>query len=340
MSATKRAVKSTGDAVKDVSYHLKRSHDDRDATIASDEVSSVEESEHVSDSAAVAAASDKDSNTSNSVQQEDDNDEDSTTMVSNSIHVEQTQDENQSDQPVSVCMGPVLAFLLHDATVAIGSSLTIAAYPTISNYNLILENSIPLSVTFTWILVAFAVGYEVALFRFIPPRYALDDADKEEVLIPDEIGVSMAAASLPPKRGYSILRHVSMRMPNMRINVARKVSKTSRVWTSLATKRGEQLRWQRSARGQVSHPLMRRLLRNPTYQRKSVEVEQAIPQEISPTEQTVKFQKMGSYEPPEAESLKEDVIEPLFVLRGMDVFMTEEGEGAQDNVSSHPFLIE
>jgi hypothetical protein len=50
---------------------------------------------------------------------------------------------------------------------------------------------------------------------------------------------------------------------------------------------------------------------------------------------------MGTYQLPDADSLKQDVIEPLFVLRGMDVFMTQGLEGgAEDNMSRHPFLIQ
>jgi hypothetical protein len=34
------------------------------------------------------------------------------------------------------------------------------------------------------------------------------------------------------------------------------------------------------------------------------------------------------------------MIDPLFVLRGMDVFMMEHrDEGAEDNMLEHPFLI-
>jgi hypothetical protein len=51
--------------------------------------------------------------------------------------------------------------------------------------------------------------------------------------------------------------------------------------------------------------------------------------------------KMGAFALPDADSLRQDVVEPLFRLRGMDIFMTEELEGgAEDNMSMHPFLVE
>jgi ribosomal protein L5 len=49
---------------------------------------------------------------------------------------------------------------------------------------------------------------------------------------------------------------------------------------------------------------------------------------------------MGGFGLSEAYSLKDVVIDPLFVLHGMDVFMTEHrDEGAEDNMLEQPFLI-
>ena len=260
-----------------------------------------------------------------------DHDDDDTVMVSNRSYTKAVK----SDEPfIMIYMGPVLAFLLHDATIAIGTSLLIAAYPTIANYPLILENQIPWSIAVTWILVAFAVGYEVALFRYTPTVAVEEQEDivYDDMTIPSEIDIP----TVPQKRGYSMLRRMSIRFPNLRIRMPHAV-KTHRVWSSLTTKRGEQFRWQRRARAPVSDPLMKRLLRNPMYQRSSVQIE--VPTEcLAPPDNVKDGTKLGAYQLPDADSLKEDVIDPLFVLRGMDIFMTD--CGAEDNISQHPFLIQ
>jgi len=325
---TKNMVKSTGNVVKDVSFHKKKPSKLESAvselSLDAEEVSADEE------------VSEEDAAT---VEQK--GNDDSTDMASKGTRTKKVKQDDKSTV-FMIYMAPALSFLLHDATIAIGSALLIAAYPTIANFDLILENQIPASVTITWILVAFAVGYEVALLRFMPATAVIEeDIVYEDLTIPSEIDVPIMAA--PPKQGYSVLRRMSMKFPGIKIHIPQQV-KPRNVWSTLTTKRGEQSRWQRRARGNVSAPLMKRLLRNPSYQRSCVEapVEAVVaPTKSIATEGTCKDTKMGGYQLSNAESLVEDVIEPQFVLRGMDVFMTEDLEGgAEDNISLHPFLIE
>lgn len=262
--------------------------------------------------------------------------EDSMIKVSTATPVKQVEEEEKSE--IMICMGPVLSFLLHDATIAIGSSLLIAAYPTFVSLEQICQNQIPLSVTLVWIMVAFAVGYEVALFRSIPVTLVEEDIMYEDVTIPSVIDVPISAAA-PPKRGYSILHRISVKLPKgLEIQIPQQL-KQRHVRSALVTKRGEQPRWQRRARAPVSKSLMQRLLRNPSYQRRSVEVEEQI--ETVQVEEGEKDTQMGAYALPDAESLKQDVVEPLFHLRGMDIFLTGELQGgAEENISQHPFLLE
>jgi hypothetical protein len=90
----------------------------------------------------------------------------------------------------------------------------------------------------------------------------------------------------------------------------------------------------------VNEGLQKRLLRNSMYRRRSAEViTEQTPSESQPSDQ---FQctRIGGFDLAEADSLKGAVIDPLFVLRGMDVFLTEDREdGAEDNMAEHPFLI-
>lgn len=239
-----------------------------------------------------------------------------------------------------IYMGPVLSFLLHDATIATGSSLLIAAYPTFVYWDLICENQIPLSVTLTWTLVAFAIGYEVALFRSMPVALGVEeDITYEDLTVPSEIDVPISETA-PPKRGYSIVRRMSVKFPKrLKFQMPRQRRK-EHAQSTLTTKRGEQPRWQRRARAPVSNPLMRRLLRNPSYQRRSVEVEEQV-DIVQEMEEPDKDTHMGAYDLPDAESLRQDVVEPLFHLRGMDIFLTGNlPDGAEDNISQHPFLLE
>ncbi len=266
----------------------------------------------------------------------DEGNDDATFGAPNSSHFNQAKDEVNEEETTAIMiyMGPFLSFLFHDATIAIGSSLLIAAFPTFSNLDLIRQNQIPLSASLTWLLVAFAVGYEVALFRFMPAVFKEEGTFMEDLTIPSEINVPIMT-SAQPKRGYSILRRVSLKLPKgLKIQIPQKI-KPENLKSALTTKRGEQSRWQRRARGKVSDPLMKRLLRNPMYQRRSVEVQVENEQEtVSSEDDGTKGSKMGAFALSEADSLREDVIEPLFRLRGMDIFMTEELEGgAEDNMS-------
>jgi hypothetical protein len=235
-----------------------------------------------------------------------------------------------------IYMGPVLVFLLHDATIAMGISLVIAAYPTISNYHLIVENQTPLSVTFAWILVAFAAGYELALLRAPHVKTAeYGQVSPDSIItIPSEIDVP--ALKIETKKGYSLLRRVSMTFPNVKVTFPGE--KTVKGAFSSLEKSGKLKPWQRKAHDPVNGQLHERLLRNPVYRRRSL----SVTPEQAPTESPTKAQhtQMGGFDLAEAQSLKDMVIDPLFVLRGMDVFMTEHREeGAEDNMSEHPFLI-
>jgi hypothetical protein len=247
---------------------------------------------------------------------------------------------SQAQTPVSekestamIFVGPVWAFLLHDATIAVGLSLVIAAYPTISNYHMIVENQIPLSVTFAWILVAFAAGYELALLRASHIETAeYGPVSRDSIItIPNEIDVP--ASQIEKKQGYSVLQRVFMRFPN---SIVREKSPKE---ASSSLEKGRKLKpWQKKAHAPVNEKLRTRLLQNAAYRRRPV----AVTPEQAPTERPTIADptKMGGFDLSEAYSLKDVVIDPLFVLRGIDVFMTEHlEEGAEDNMSEYPFLI-
>jgi hypothetical protein len=313
LNATKKIITSTGSAM-----HLKKKTQKLDSTVS--EISTFEDNEDASDE----------------YKGKDDTDT-AAVGVSNSTHFDPAKDEANEDAKTAVMInvGPFLSFLFHDATIAIGSSLLIAAFPTFSNLDLIRQNQIPLSASLTWLIVAFIAGYEVALFRFMPTALGEEEDFTEDLTIPSEINVPIMSQ---PKRGYSILRRVSTKLPKgLKIQMPKKI-KAENLRSALATKRGEQFRWQRSARAKVSEPLMKRLLRNPMYQRKP-EVESMV--DTVSSEDGSENTKMGAFALPDADSLRQDVVEPLFRLRGMDIFMTEELEGgAEDNMSMHPFLVE
>jgi hypothetical protein len=235
-----------------------------------------------------------------------------------------------------IFMGPVLAFFLHDATIAAVVSLVIAAYPTIANYHLIVENQIPLSVAFAWILATFIAGYELALLRAPHTKTAEYGRVSPNSIITIQKEIDVPAPQIETKKGYSVLRRVSMTFPNLNVTFPRE--KTLKGAFSSLEKGGKLNPWQRRVHDPLNEQLHSRLLRNAVYRRRSLAVTPGQGSTESPTK--AEPTKMGGFGLSEAYSLKDVVIDPLFVLRGMDVFMTEHrDEGAEDNMSEHPFLI-
>lgn len=279
-----------------------------------------------------------------------DNEDDNVTVVaSNVIDRQSLQRLNVSQtSAIMIYMGPIAAVVLHDATILIVASLSIAAYPTFSNWDVIMANQVPWSATLTWLLVAFAVGYAVALLR-APTQQMIVEEEDESILIqdttmPSEINVPQHS-EFATRKGYTMLRRLSMQIPIKVQFPSAAGKKLKGVWSTL--KGGSvELSFQRKAHGQVNDRLMKRLLRNPMYRRKTPSseeepsIEEDEEEDAASEEQSNVLQKIGSFDLPDASSLKEDVIDPLFRLRGMDIFLTEHmEEGAEDNMSEHPFLI-
>ena len=102
--------------------------------------------------------------------------------------------------------------------------------------------------------------------------------------------------------------------------------------------------WETVGFVKVADPLMNRLLRNPDYQRKPLklialeEVSVLVGDASKEQADTGGSGRVGAIEISkyDASTLENDVVDPCFKLRGMDVFLTDDPE---DCLSSHPFLL-
>ena len=213
-----------------------------------------------------------------------------------------TQDTSDTDgkNTMMIVLGPSLQFLLHDATLGLGLALSLAFYPTVKNYDLIMANQIPMSVVMAWLLVTFAAGYQLAMWRSVTGIAQVDELDIDVGPISEEIAVSG-----PPQEpeGYRVLNRVARRLSMHSVIIVKKPPPAwpTNVWSALGEQEGQKVpEWQRKGHEPVSPPLMNRLLGNPMYTR------------------------------------RDDVVDPLFTLLGMDIFVTD---SAEESMSQHPFLI-
>jgi hypothetical protein len=219
---------------------------------------------------------------------------------------------------------------------------SIAIVQTMENLSGILSNSFPASTVLAWMLVAFAGGLDIdanVLVQLIKTR-ALGLKEDETPTLSMNRGVTLESldepAELREKPGLQFfLRRVFRRNQTM--------VRLASIRTATALKRKKSTRQQSIA---LDVNLMRRLSR---FGRKSHE-EELTSTSTQPTAdegttletETVPHQQehpIGGYNLNEAKAdllIEKVSVEPLFDLRGLDVFLAD---NAEEEMSTHPFLL-
>lgn len=252
--------------------------------------------------------------------------------------------------------GPVMKFLLRDSTLAIGALLLISIYPTYKNFESICSNQIPISIMVIWMLIASQIGREwgrrsVRLREAVPlPAPAVttpeEPVDKVVTPVPEEI-------QFENKSGYSFIRRFNRRNTKVKFQFKEEPEKKKkRPWTTLKRSGPSFSKGKREKFGffKNTDPLMTRLLKDSGFRRvrlkEKVEREAAVAASLRASAGTTTSElttdtatSFGAFDLSRlnASSLEDEVIDPIFSLRGMDLFLADSGE---ENMSEHPFLIE
>jgi hypothetical protein len=219
---------------------------------------------------------------------------------------------------------------------------SIAIVQTMENLSGILSNSFPASTVWAWMLVAFTAGLEIdanVLVQLIKTR-VLGLKEDETPTLPRNRSITLESLDEPAELGgnprqESFLRRV------LRRNQTRVLFASIRTPTVL--KRRTSTRQQSVA---LDVNLMRRLSR---FRRKSYDEEltststqptadegTTLETETAPRQQE---HPIGGHDLNEAQAdvlIEKMSVKPLFDLRGLDVFLTD---NADQEMSTHPFLL-
>jgi hypothetical protein len=128
--------------------------------------------------------------------------------------------------------------------------------------------------------------------------------------------------------------------------VAQDAVMSAQFWSTLNHANSREA-WEQVGFIKVSDPLMQRLLRNPDYERRSLKAileeqqknEALLALEESPERSiSILGHRMGTFDISQCDATTLDglVVDPIFKLRGMDVFLTDDPE---TSMATHPFLM-
>jgi hypothetical protein len=275
----------------------------------------------------------------------------------------------------TIVVGPWVDVLTADSTLFFVATVAVAAYPTFQHWNTIIDtNQVPMAVTLSWVVAAFAAGVAaVGIVEDWRIRSSVMLATMRAEKADDRTRLVPAAIEYPSephlvqevmqeqKRNRHSIFLGAMRFSSSKVRfqaaqitqpVAKALLLGSKTWTSLSPSRPALQLWEVTVDPTLdrhkNNLLMTRLLRNPVYRRvlkaehlrsqheKSHRYEaETIDVQVEDLRQSSRA--MGQFELPDADTLNEFVILPLLKLRGMDVFMTDDPE---TEVVTHPWLVE
>lgn len=288
--------------------------------------------------------------------------------VSESSQVTVDDEIENEDEILEIVVTPLLEFLLHDVCVASLILFVVASIPTYRNWSSIMNNQLPASVIWVWLLVSFCAGMEIGRFRGVRSVEKLlerersgeastiavtaweSEGDISERSVPSVIDVEEKHTALPPvKPGYALVYQLFRPMGRFRLvypsdlcELAKEGSAVAltgavrdasgKFWSTLTHRTRET--WEQVGFVKVADPLMNRLLKNPDYQRKPLKELVSAGEEEDATGST----HIGTFDIAkcEAVTLEDEVIDPSCTLRGMDVFLNDAPE---TSMATHPFLI-
>lgn len=271
-----------------------------------------------------------------------------------------------------VVFGRWADILLDDSSIFLLLALFLALLLTVTQFERVQQNQIPLSVASSWVFLAYAAGQAVSIRqRPAPSQEEPTVGVAVEVVAATarspELPASASTATATPIDSLRT-RQTSHRLLNALLGPTRSsrilfkrspsVFKVSSAWThlNLPLDSARKTSWHRKCdptRDSSNNDLMKILLRNRKFPR--VRRSSGLKEASSPTAKesfsgvleeepstaapaAVQSSEMGSFELPDADSLDDFVVNPLLKLRGMDIFLTD-GD-PESSVADHPWLIE
>lgn len=229
--------------------------------------------------------------------------------------------EEEQKTPTKV-IDLLLEHLTPDALVVV--ALSVAVFPTYVNWS---DLKVPFSVAVTWLLVAFCAGHKVTRLY----------EEKSNLLLPVECEPApidlLQDESNPQESNF--LRRVLARRKQQGGSVRKPVSFAQQAWTTLNQNSRRKLHWERQDK--INRKLMQQLLQNRRFRRVSKKSVYPPVTGEDGKEEVEKQSSIGSFGLAIADSLDEFVVKPMFQLRGMDVFLTDDPESS---VASHPWLVD
>lgn len=234
-------------------------------------------------------------------------------------------------------------------TIFFCATLSIAVLPTLSNWNKISLNQIPFTVVACWLLVAFSSG-QVCMMIIDRVKIKLNKGstlmtEHESIEnVYNDMHTSQESTEMDlkqsPRSLFKFFGPGNWALPSTAPDSVRK----SRPWTNLnkVSIRKRQL-WEKDIDPTLEHKnfLMQKLLgyrnlrktsRSSLILKKNLNVD-----DVGVTQSAQ--QEIGNFGVADitASSFDDDVVEPLFHLRGMDIFLSEDPES---EAGSHPWLVE
>lgn len=273
-----------------------------------------------------------------------------------------TDSNTESNDDSTIELHPILDTLTADATLAVILAMAIAIYPTITGWDEIRLNRMPMSVTIPWALVCFAMGNAFASYQNQTHYYLTvtkssgkkgDDEKRNKAgsILDQEMEIARELVHNESIKKHSILSTIvgssRLRFTTVTQKVTSSLQRTTTnvsTFTSLDRKEKKLFQWQRRAdptKDAKNSMLMMNLLKNSALRRvkrnkaadSSVVSYEEEPEMIETTTEFGAFDLANT----KADTLESFVIEPVLSLRGMDVFLSEETEA---DISNHPWFIQ
>jgi hypothetical protein len=274
-----------------------------------------------------------------------------------------------------VTLGPFLEFITADTTLLCIFTLAAAVYPTFEYWDNIWNPQAtavaPLVILFKvglpWMMVAFTLGLSLGQYmedyRWILPMHyltkgssqpsmndrthldSISEAEEEgerqgelESHTPDTVVAkhSLFITLLGKKRSERIqFRHPITIPPKVKAWTTLRTTTSS---SSHETGRSFHLPWQHNISPTDDGFLMQNLLKHSSFRRTRISTD-VVEQSDFLRQESTNSTHLGSFDLSStvADSLEGFVVEPIFQLRGMDVFLTDDPE---PQASTHPWLIE
>jgi hypothetical protein len=242
--------------------------------------------------------------------------------------------EKSLDKTYKINVSRIVAFMFCDATLAIFVLLSLTAIPTCRNWASVTQNQLSVSLLAVWFAFAFFSGIEVG--RLMGMRRVSNDKvalEGDKIIDQD----SKENPTTSPEEGYILfctyiapIFQVELVFPLDETNydgIAEQMEKKEDIpfWSTLTHETREA--WEVNGFFNVADTLMQRLLKEQNYTKGIFKDVLGRHNSNSSNIDLSKF---------DASVLEKIVIDPSLILRGVDVFATDD---PQHNLSSNPSIL-